>query len=68
MATGQEQLQAGILALESHRGLLSSGDVGHLARDGCLYVNGSDPEMIVSGGEHLLPSEVEELHHRHTDW
>jgi fatty-acyl-CoA synthase len=50
---------------ESHRGLLSSGDLGHLDRDGFLYVDGRDDEMIVSGGENLFPSEVEELLNRH---
>ncbi|MEO5898828.1 MAG: AMP-binding protein [Ilumatobacteraceae bacterium] len=50
---------------ESQRGLLSSGDVGHIDRDGFLYVDGRDDDMIVSGGENLFPSEVEELLNQH---
>jgi fatty-acyl-CoA synthase len=47
-------------------GLVSTGDVGYL-RDGLLYVEGRDDDMIVSGGENVFPSEVEELLHRHPD-
>ncbi len=50
---------------ESRRGLLSSGDVGHFDHEGFLYVDGRDDDMIVSGGENLFPSEVEELLNRH---
>ena len=42
-------------------GFLSSGDVGHFDRDGLLYVDGRDDEMIVSGGENVFPGEVEDL-------
>ncbi|MFT3854820.1 MAG: AMP-binding protein [Ilumatobacteraceae bacterium] len=47
------------------RGLLSSGDMGHLDPDGHLYVDGRDDDMVVSGGENLFPSEVEELLNHH---
>ncbi len=50
---------------ESQRGLLSSGDMGHLDAAGYLFVDGRDDDMIVSGGENLFPSEVEELLNRH---
>ncbi|MGA2926082.1 MAG: AMP-binding protein, partial [Solirubrobacteraceae bacterium] len=43
------------------RGLMSSGDVGHFARDGRLFIDGREDEMIVSGGENVFPAEVEEL-------
>jgi fatty-acyl-CoA synthase len=43
------------------RGLMSSGDVGHVDSAGRLWVDGRDDEMIVSGGENLFPREVEEL-------
>lgn len=42
-------------------GLLSSGDVGHFDAEGRLFVGGRDDDMIVSGGENLFPSEVEDL-------
>jgi fatty-acyl-CoA synthase len=46
---------------ETIDGLMSTGDVGHFDADGRLFVDGRDDDMIVSGGENLFPSEVEEL-------
>jgi fatty-acyl-CoA synthase len=46
-------------------GLLASGDVGHFDAEGRLFVDGRDDEMIVSGGENVYPSEVEDLLARH---
>jgi fatty-acyl-CoA synthase len=46
---------------EALSGLISSGDVGHFDREGRLYIDGRDDEMIVSGGENVFPAEVEEL-------
>lgn len=42
-------------------GMLSTGDVGHFDRDGLLFVDGRDDDMIVSGGENVYPLEVENL-------
>ncbi|WP_054813164.1 acyl-CoA synthetase [Nocardia arizonensis] len=42
-------------------GLMSSGDVGHFDREGRLFIDGRDDEMIVSGGENVYPLEVENL-------
>jgi acyl-CoA synthetase (AMP-forming)/AMP-acid ligase II len=42
-------------------GLLSTGDVGHFDREGRLFIDGRDDEMIVSGGENVFPREVEDL-------
>ena len=42
-------------------GLLSSGDVGHFDEHGCLFIDGRDDEMIVSGGENVFPREVEDV-------
>ena len=42
-------------------GLMSTGDVGHFDAAGRLFVDGRDDDMIVSGGENIFPSEVEEL-------
>ncbi|MDQ1439536.1 MAG: hypothetical protein QOK43_3165 [Acidimicrobiaceae bacterium] len=48
-------------------GLMSVGDMGHFDDDGLLFVEGRDDDMIVSGGENVFPSEVEDLLARHTD-
>jgi acyl-CoA synthetase (AMP-forming)/AMP-acid ligase II len=41
--------------------LMSTGDVGHFDDRGRLFVDGRDDDMIVSGGENVFPSEVEDL-------
>jgi acyl-CoA synthetase (AMP-forming)/AMP-acid ligase II len=48
-------------------GLLSSGDVGHFDEAGRLFVDGRDDDMIVSGGENVFPTEVEDLLAGHDD-
>ena len=47
------------------RGLMSTGDMGHIDADGRLFVDGRDDEMIVSGGENVFPREVEDLLAKH---
>ncbi len=42
-------------------GLMSTGDVGHWDSGGRLMIDGRDDDMIVTGGENVFPSEVEEL-------
>jgi acyl-CoA synthetase (AMP-forming)/AMP-acid ligase II len=42
-------------------GLMSSGDVGHFDSSGRLFVDGRDDDMIISGGENVFPSEIEDL-------
>ncbi|MEA2145649.1 MAG: fatty-acyl-CoA synthase, partial [Solirubrobacteraceae bacterium] len=42
-------------------GLMSTGDVGHFDVAGRLFIDGRDDDMIVSGGENVFPSEIEEL-------
>ncbi len=46
-------------------GHMSTGDVGHFDAGGRLHVDGRDDDMIVSGGENVFPSEVEDLLARH---
>jgi fatty-acyl-CoA synthase len=42
-------------------GYMSSGDMGHFDKNGLLFVDGRDDDMIVSGGENVFPQEVENL-------
>ncbi|MDQ6617437.1 MAG: AMP-binding protein [Actinomycetota bacterium] len=42
-------------------GLMATGDTGHMNESGLLFVDGRDDDMIVSGGENVFPSEVEDL-------
>ncbi|MFD0684230.1 AMP-binding protein [Actinomadura fibrosa] len=46
---------------EMRDGLMSLGDLGHLDGDGRLFVHGRDDDMIVSGGENVFPSAIEEV-------
>ncbi len=46
-------------------GFMHTGDTGHFDRDGRLFVDGRDDEMIVSGGENVFPHEVEDVIARH---
>jgi fatty-acyl-CoA synthase len=42
-------------------GLMSTGDIGYFDEHGRLFVVGREDDMIVSGGENVYPSEIEEL-------
>jgi fatty-acyl-CoA synthase len=48
-------------------GFMHTGDTGHFDRDGRLFVDGRDDEMVVSGGENVFPHEVEDVIARHPD-
>jgi fatty-acyl-CoA synthase len=48
-------------------GLVVTGDVGHMDRQGRLFIDGRDDDMIVSGGENVFPEEVEEVLGAHPD-
>jgi acyl-CoA synthetase (AMP-forming)/AMP-acid ligase II len=45
--------------------LVASGDLGRFDKQGRLFIEGRDDEMIVSGGENVFPGEVEDLLSNH---
>jgi len=42
-------------------GWLHTGDAGRIDEDGFLYVDGRTDEMIITGGENVIPAEVEDV-------
>jgi fatty-acyl-CoA synthase len=52
---------------ESIDGLTSSGDIGHFDAAGRLFIDGRIDDMIISGGENVFPTEVEEALVSHPD-
>jgi acyl-CoA synthetase (AMP-forming)/AMP-acid ligase II len=42
-------------------GLIGTGDIGHLTPDGLLHVDGREDDMVISGGENVYPSGVENV-------
>jgi acyl-CoA synthetase (AMP-forming)/AMP-acid ligase II len=46
--------------MEVRDGLLSTGDFGHVDHRGLLFVDGRSDGMVVSGGENVVPRDVED--------
>jgi 2-furoate---CoA ligase len=44
-----------------HAGWYFTGDIGHADRDGDIFVTGRVDDMIITGGENVLPAEIESL-------
>jgi o-succinylbenzoate---CoA ligase len=52
-------------ALEAKKtddGWYRTGDVGHFDGDGYLYVDGRLDNMLISGGEHVFPEQIERVY------
>lgn len=48
-------------------GLTGTGDLGHFDEAGRLFIDGRADDMVISGGENVFPSEVEDLLAGHPD-
>jgi acyl-CoA synthetase (AMP-forming)/AMP-acid ligase II len=48
-------------ARPSTEGLIATGDLGHVDRRGLLFVDGREDDMVVSGGENVYPTAVEDV-------
>ncbi|MGD0558816.1 MAG: AMP-binding protein [Streptosporangiaceae bacterium] len=46
-------------------GWFRTGDIGHLDKDGYLYIDDRKKDMIVSGGENVATSEIERVLYEH---
>ncbi|MFG2088019.1 AMP-binding protein [Spirillospora sp. NPDC048824] len=46
--------------MEVRDGLLATGDLGHVDHRGLLFVDGRGDGLVVSGGENILPRDVED--------
>ncbi|MFA1545528.1 AMP-binding protein [Actinomadura chokoriensis] len=46
--------------MEVRDGLLATGDLGHIDHRGLLFVEGRSDGMVVSGGENIVPCDVED--------
>ncbi|WP_302931570.1 AMP-binding protein [Actinomadura sp. WMMA1423] len=46
--------------MEVRDGLLATGDLGHIDHRGLLFVDGRSDGMVVSGGENIVPRDVED--------
>lgn len=61
---GNDMLSEGYTNGQSRRmaqGLMDAGDCGHLDERGMLVVDGRADDLVISGGENVMPREVEDL-------
>ena len=50
----------------THNGWIKTGDVGYLDEDGFLFLVDRSKDMIISGGENIYPTEIEDALYTHT--
>jgi O-succinylbenzoic acid--CoA ligase len=69
IADGEILVQGPVVApgCADEDGWLHTGDLGRIDDEGFLYVEDRLGDVIVSGGENVLPAEVEEVLRRHPD-
>jgi len=48
-------------------GWLKTGDIGYLDTEGFLYLVDRSKDMIISGGENIFPTEIEDILYSHPD-
>lgn len=46
-------------------GLVATGDLGHVDADGRLFIDGREDDMIITGGENVHPTEIEDCLGQH---
>jgi acyl-CoA synthetase (AMP-forming)/AMP-acid ligase II len=52
---------------ERINGMLTAGDLGHFDSEGRLFVDTREDDMIISGGENVYPTEIEEALRAHPE-
>ena len=47
-------------------GWFHSGDIGHMDADGYVYITDRKKDIIIRGGENIMPREIDEVLYRHS--
>jgi long-chain acyl-CoA synthetase len=62
--TGYEKRPDETAAALAH-GWFHSGDIGHVDADGYVYITDRKKDIIIRGGENIMPREIDEVLYRH---